>query len=145
MLKRSKSLPWLCLLLLGCLLFLSVSPVQAAAREIKPLKQWRGRIERFIPYSNPVGDYLANQAKLDQLWTDWQIPGKSPQVDFKTGLVLVRTCNCSLISIAPLLSEQGDLHIQVTMTKDLRDDTAYVLVLIPRQGIRTIEGKPIED
>ena len=43
------------------------------------------------------------------------------------------------------LSEQGDLQIQVTITKDLRDDTAYVMLLIPRQGIRTVEGKPIRD
>jgi hypothetical protein len=64
-------------------------------------------------------------------------------VDFKTQLVLVRTCRCSRISIAPLLDDRGDLNIQVTMTKDIRPDAAYVMVLIPRQGIRTVAGKPL--
>ncbi|MFH1090526.1 MAG: hypothetical protein V1742_03050 [Pseudomonadota bacterium] len=147
MMQRLESGKWLrlMLLLIAGLLCLSVSETQAATREIQPLKEWRGRIDHFIPYGNPYGGYLASQAKLDKLWAEWQIPGKSPQVDFKTQLVLVRTCNCSLISIAPLLNDQGDLKIQMTMTKDLRKDTAYVLVLIPRQGIRTIEGKPIGD
>lgn len=145
MLQRTKYVLCFWLLLIGGLLSWSVSLAQAGDREIKPLKEWRGRIARFIPYGNPVGDYLASQAELDKLWGDWQIPGKSPQVDFKTGVVLVRTCNCSHISIAPLLNDQGDLHIQVTMTKDLRDDTGYVIVLIPRQGIKTVEGKPIAD
>ena len=48
-------------------------------------------------------------------------------VDFKTQLVLVRTCNCSIISIAPMLDDRGDLNIQVTMTKDIRPDAAYVM------------------
>jgi hypothetical protein len=145
MIKREKSDQWLRLLLIGTLFFLLGSATQAATREIQPLQEWRGRIDRFIPYGDPYGGYLASQAKLDKLWAEWQIPGKSPQVDFKTQLVLVRTCNCSIISIAPRLDDQGDLKIQVTITKDLRQDTAYVMVLIPRQGIQTIAGKPIGD
>ena len=109
------------------------------------MKEWGGRIARFLTAPEPARGYLASQAELDKLWKEWQIPGKSPRVDFKTRLVLVRTCNCSSISIDPLLNDQGDLKIQVTITKDLREDTAYVMVLIPRQGIRTVEGKPIGD
>jgi len=142
---NTESWQWLWLLLAGVMICASVSLAQAEGREIKPLKEWRGRIDRFIPYGNPGGDYIASQAELDKFWTAWQIPEKKPVVDFKTQLVLVRTCNCSLISIAPLLNEQGDLKVQVTITKDLRKDTAYVMVLIPRQGIRTVEGKPISD
>lgn len=144
MLIRTKSVSWLFLLFFGILLCLSVPLAQAEGGEIKPVQEWRGRINRFLTAPEPARGYLASQAELDKLWEKWQISGKSPQVDFKAHLVLVRTCNCSHIWIAPLLNDQGDLQIQVTITKDLRDDTAYVMVLIPRQGIRTVEGKPLE-
>jgi len=116
---------------------------QAEVREIKPLKEWRGRVESSLKKKAPARGYLATQEDLDKLWAAWKITGKSPKVDFKTRLVLVRTCNCSHISITPLLNERGDLHAQVTVTKDITEDAAYVLVLIPRRGIRSVEGKPM--
>jgi hypothetical protein len=135
---------WLRLLLIASLLCLPVSAAWAEGRVIKPLQEWRGRVDNARGAQAPRRGYFATQAELDKLWAAWQIPGKSPKVDFVTRLVLVRTCNCSLISIAPFLSEQGDLQIQVTITKDLREDTGYIMVLIPRQGIKTVAGKPLE-
>jgi hypothetical protein len=143
MLKRSRSGQWLWLLLIGSLLCGSVSLAQADVREIKPLQEWQGRVSKAIGAQAPACGYIASQAELDKLWPAWRIPGAKPVVDFKTRLVLVRTCNCSLIFITPLLGDHGDLHVQVTVTKDIRPDTAYIIVLIPRQGIRTIEGKAI--
>lgn len=143
--KKPKSNPCRWLLLICALLCWSVPVAQADDREIKPLQQWRGRIESFLTAPEPARGYLLSQAEMDELWQEWQLPGKSPQVDFKNQIVIVRTCNCSHIFIVPLLSESGDLQVQMTMTKDLREDTAYVMVLIPRQGIRTVDGKPIGD
>jgi hypothetical protein len=119
------------------------SVAQAEVREIKILKQWGGRVDNAVGKKAPSRGYIAGQEELDQLWAAWKIPGKSPKVDFKTRLVLVQTCNCSHISIAPLLNEKGNLHIQVTVTKDITEDTAYVLALISRRGIRSFEGKPL--
>lgn len=141
--KKCSSFKLLWLMLVGGLLCLAVSISQAEVREIKALKEWRGRVENNLGKAAPQRGYLVSQAELDHLWTAWRIADK-PAVDFQTQLVLVRTCNCSLISIAPLLNEEGDLNIQVTMTKDLREDTAYCLVLIPRRGIRTVQGKALE-
>jgi hypothetical protein len=145
MMQKPESGKWLRLMLICGLLCLSASTTQAATREIQPLKEWRGRIERSLQSAAPAQGYLASQAELDRLWAAWRIDGDKPGVDFKTQLLLARTCNCSIISIAPLLDDRGDLNIQVTMTKDIRPDAAYVMVLIPRQGIRTIAGKPIGD
>ena len=140
----AKSGPWLPLLLAGVLICASAYLAQAESRAIKPLKEWRGRVDNARGQQAPVRGYLVNQGKLDKLWAAWQIPGKAPKVDFKTQLVLVRTCNCSQVSLIPLLNEKGNLQIQVTMTKDITADTAYIMVLIPRQGIQTIEEKPLE-
>ncbi|MDD2900929.1 MAG: hypothetical protein PHU44_00670 [Syntrophales bacterium] len=116
----------------------------AESRAVKPLQEWRGRIDNASVGLAPARGYFANQGELDRLWAAWRIPGPCPKVDFKTQLMLVRTCNCSQISVAPLLKEKGNLQVQVTITKDLREDTGYILVLIPRQGIRSIDGKPLE-
>lgn len=142
--KAAKSPTLLWLLFIGALLCLSVSLVQAEERELRPLKQWHGRVNSIVGAQAPAGGFIVNQQELAKLWEAWQIPGSKPAVDFKTQLMLVRTCNCSLITIAPLLNDQGDLHIQVTVTKDITQDTAYAIVLIARHGIKTIEGKPLE-
>ncbi|MCX5891381.1 MAG: hypothetical protein NTW80_00065 [Deltaproteobacteria bacterium] len=144
MMQKTKYILRFRLLLIGALLCLSVSMAQAEEREIRPLQQWRSRVNSVMGAQAPAGGFIVGQEELDKLWIAWQIPGNKPAVDFKTQLLLVRTCNCSLISVAPLLNDQGDLHIQVTVTKDIREGTAYVIVLIPRHGIKTIEGKPLE-
>lgn len=144
MMGKTKPRQWLRLLLVGVMICASASLALAEYRAIKPLKVWRGRVDNALGAQAPARGYIANQGELAKLWAAWQIPGKCPWVDFKTQLVLVRTCNCSQISLAPLLNEKGNLQIQVTITKDITPDTAYVMVLIPRQGIRTVEGKPLE-
>jgi len=141
--NNTKSGQWLWLMLAGIMICSSAAIAPAEVREIKSLKEWRGRVDNASGKKAPTRGFLASQAEMDKLWTAWRIPGTCPKVDFKTRLVLVRTCNCSHISIAPLLKEKGDLHVQVTITKDLREDTAYVIALIPRRGIRTVEGKPL--
>jgi hypothetical protein len=65
-------------------------------------------------------------------------------VDFHTEVLLVATCTCSVITLSPRLDEKGDLGLGVTMTKDLTPDVAYIMALVPRQGILTVEGKPLE-
>ena len=135
---------WLPLLLAGVLICTSAYLALAESNAIKPLKEWRGRIDNAGSRLAPARGYFINQSELAKLWAAWRIAEPCPKVDFKTQLVLVRTCPCSHISIAPLLDDKGNLHVQVTITKDLREDTGYILVLIPRQGIRTVEGKPLE-
>jgi hypothetical protein len=130
-------------MLMGVMLFLSASAAQANERPIQALKEWRGRIDRGLQSAAPAPGFLATQEELDRLWAAWRLDGNKPVVDFKTQLLLVRTCNCSIISIAPLLDDRGDLKIQATMTKDIRPDAAYVIVLISRQGISTVAGKPL--
>ncbi|MBI4794233.1 MAG: hypothetical protein HY790_00020, partial [Deltaproteobacteria bacterium] len=66
---------WLWLLLIGSLLCLSVPPAQAEVREIKPLKEWRGRVDNAIGEKAPARGYVASQGELDKLWAAWQIPG----------------------------------------------------------------------
>ena len=143
MMKKPNSVPWLCLALIGAFFSLFASPLQAAGQEIKPLKEWRGRMEQALQWTHPARGFLINQEEVDRLWAAWQISDK-PAVDFKTQLLLVGTCTCSHITLHPRLDDKGDLTVGVTMTKDLREDAAYVIFLVPRQGVRTIKGKPFE-
>lgn len=141
--KKSGSILWLGLLLISALFFLEALPLQAAGREIKPLKEWRGRVAPALQWTHPARGFPVNQEEVDRLWAAWQISDK-PTVDFQTQLLLVGTCTCSHITLHPRLDDQGDLTVGVTMTKDLTEDAAYVIFLVPRQGVRTIKGKPFE-
>ncbi|MBM4273213.1 MAG: hypothetical protein FJ134_01960 [Deltaproteobacteria bacterium] len=142
--KKNKYLQWLFLILISSLLFLLAPMAAADSREIKPLKEWKGRMDNSLAREYPVRkNFLATQEELDKLWAEWRLPHDKPAVDFKTHLVLVGNCPCSLITMAPRLDDGGNLTLGVTVTKDLREDLAYIIVLIPRQGIRSVEGKPL--
>jgi len=140
---KSKYLAWLLVILIGGLAFLSESLYAVGGREIKPLKQWSGRLERSLWRNHPAKNVLTSQAELDKLWAAWRLPQDKPAVDFQTQLLLVATCTCSIISVSSRLDDAGNLTLGVTITKDLAEDAAYIIALLPRQGIRTVEGKPL--
>jgi len=113
-------------LLLGWLALLLPAPAQG--REIKPRQKWSGRLEKSLESQHPLKkNHLASQGELEA-----------------TEVLLVATCTCSVITLSPRLDEKGDLGLGVTMTKDLTPDVAYIMALVPRQGILTVEGKPLE-
>ena len=108
MMQRPELGKWLRLMLVGGLLCLLVSETQAATREIQPLKEWRGRIERSLQQAALDQGYLTNQADLDRLRANWRIDGDKPTGwTARHSWCLVRTCNCSIISIAPCWTRPG--------------------------------------
>jgi hypothetical protein len=134
---------WLVLAIIGSFLRLSVCWATGGDREIKPVKQWRGRTAWSLVRNYPVKNFLSSQKELNELWTAWRLPGEPPSLDFRTHILLVATCTCSHITVSPCWHDGGNLTMGVTITKDLTPDAAYIMALIPRAGIRTVEGKPL--
>jgi len=126
-------------------MFYYVSQSQADNREIKPLKTWTGWLDESLRREYPVRkNFLSSQEELDKLWAAWRLPEKEkPAVDFSTQLILVGNCPCSHISMAPRLDGKGNLFLGVSITKDISESLSYIIVLIPRQGIRAVEGRPL--
>jgi len=109
---------------------------------VKLLQQWKGRIS--LDKSAPTMAYLADAAAIKALWQDWEIKGSPPKINFQKELLLVAAVRSGLVIChPPLLDDRGDLKTQIVATPDAPAFRSYVLYLIPRAGIRSIDGKPL--
>jgi hypothetical protein len=92
----------------------------------------------------PKRNYIVSEKELTRVWKAWKVKDEMPKVDFDKQLVLVVTSRSSGLGLTPRLEENGDLKVIAFATADLRPDYAFQFGLIPREGIKTIEGKAIE-
>jgi hypothetical protein len=91
----------------------------------------------------PKSGVIVTQKEYDRVTRAWNVENP-PKVDFDKELVLVASARSSQMTIEPKLDETGDLRVNVLTNKD---DTAgvtrYALRSVLRNGVRTINGKPI--
>jgi hypothetical protein len=85
---------------------------------------------------------IASEKKLAALWNAWKLE-KQPKIDFGKELVIVYTSNTSGLKMSLLLKDGGNLQVLAIATRDIREDFAYDIQVIPREGIKTVEGKEI--
>lgn len=119
----------------------------AEAKEIKPVKQWTGTIEKALQREAPAQGYIVSEKALVHLWQAWKIKDEMPIVDFEKELVLVITLQTGgYFSKNAEVDDQGDLSVKILTSAHLSLDHKYkyVITLIKRDGIKTIHGKAIE-
>jgi hypothetical protein len=91
----------------------------------------------------PKSGIIVNQKEYDRLTQAWTVKNP-PKVDFQKELLLVAAARSSQVTIEPKLDEAGDLRANVLTNKD---DTAgvtrYAIRSVRRDGVKTVNGKPI--
>jgi hypothetical protein len=124
------------------LIALLASAVHAEAKEVKPTKQWTGSVEdEKLQKEAPT--VIASAKTFEKVWKAWKPADKVPEVDFAKELVLVATTRGSRLSIRLLLEDSGNLKVGAIATRDLRPGFRYEMVVVPREGIKTVDGKEI--
>ena len=113
-------------------------------KPIKPSKSFTGRIDKDQQKEGPANGVIANAKDLEKLWKAWKIKDEMPKVDFDKELVLIATGQCGKVTLAPSLDDKGDVKTLALATRDLREDFAYNIVVISREGVKTINGKEIK-
>jgi hypothetical protein len=86
---------------------------------------------------------IANAKTLEKVWKAWGIKDKMPDVDFTKEIVLTATTNGSRLNLRPVIDEKGDLKTLGLGTSDLRPGFRYVIVVVSREGVKTINGKEV--
>jgi hypothetical protein len=91
----------------------------------------------------PKTGVIVNQKEYDRVTQAWTIKNP-PKVDFEKEFLLVAAARSSQVTIEPRVDEAGDLRVNVLTNKD---DTAgvtrYAIRSVRRDGVKTINGKPI--
>jgi hypothetical protein len=123
---------------------LAAEPAGAGTAPVKPLKEWTGRVkDQKLRKLAPKLLYIVTQNELAKLWKAWEIKDKLPEVDFTRQLVLVAAAPSSRLTLKAALDDKGDLKVLAAATADLRPDFGYHILLISREGVKTINGKPV--
>ncbi len=121
-------------------------PAASAAQDksIKPLREWRGSVTNEALAKNaPASNVITDEKSFTKLWQSWEPDKKVPEVDFKKELVLVATTRGSKLNLSAQLAEGGNLKALAIATRDLRPGFRYHLIVVPREGIQSVNGKKL--
>ena len=127
------------------LLLTTVLPLQAGpakGKPLKPLKQWSGSVED-LSLQKAAPEVIVSAPELEKLWQAWKVPGPVPQVDFAKELVVVTTTRGSRLRFGATLDEQGNLQVAGMATRDLRPGFRYVIAVVSREGVKSVNGKEL--
>lgn len=120
---------------------------QGGKKMIKATQTWSGKVAdndaaKFAPKSG----YLTDQKSFEALWDAWKLKDKAPMIDFDKQIVLVTLArggpNVPRTSFT--LDDNGNLKVQAISTLIGGPGFGYSIDVLNREGIKTIEGKAIE-
>jgi hypothetical protein len=120
---------------------------QGAAKKLKVRELHRGSIaDEKLMDEAPKSGVLDDRKDFEKLLKAWKVTKKLPKVDFrKQVVVVVTTTGGRLLPINATLSEEGDLKFVAGATRDLKPGFRYILAVVPRAGVKTVNGKKLKD
>jgi hypothetical protein len=124
---------------------LLLAAAAVAAGPVEPSATWDAMLgDVALKELAPKSGFLADEQAFAELWKAWR-PGEDvPAVDFSKDLILVALANGpNRARTRPTLDEAGDLKFTVMQTKRGGRGFGYALLMVSREGIKTVKGEPI--
>jgi hypothetical protein len=126
-------------------LALTVTPgFLTAGQPVPVVEKWDGSVEDLaLQKLAPPTGYLTDPKQFAALWNGWKVGEKAPKIDFDKQLVLVATTRGGRLGMKPQLTDQGDLRASAIATRDLRPGFRYLILVVSRTGVKTVNGKQL--
>lgn len=103
--------------------------------------EFRGAIaDETLMKALPENGVIASEKAMEKLAKAWGV--KAPKVDFDKEIVVVGVTSGSRINGRPQL-KAGDLRIAFLSTRDLVPGFRYLMIVHPRDGVKTVNGKDL--
>ena len=118
--------------------------VPAERELVTPVKEWSGSIEDPTVVS-AAPEIIVSAKEFEALWLAWKLPGPVPEVDFSSYLVAVQTTVGSRLRLSAVLEDNGNLIVLGLATRDLHPGFRYVLAVLSRTGVKTVNGKELQN
>jgi len=109
-------------------------------------KLWVGLLNnRALEKEKPARGFVNSAAEFAKLWTAWFGKEKQPEIDFDKQVVIVATSTKARICGLHLIDNKGDVQVHVGLIRGAPEgeECSYGLLVVDREGIKTIQGKPI--
>ena len=121
----------------------ALAPTQALAQKKKVdiTKTWSGSVED----EKAIKPEAITSAKgLEAVWKAWKVEGDVPKVDFTKDIVVAAYSVGSKLKLAGAnLDEKGNLDLLGFGTSDIRPGFRYVLGVVSREGVKTVNKKDL--
>jgi hypothetical protein len=129
---------------LAAVMFLAAGVAVAAPKPLKANNTWMGSIDdEKLAKEMPENGVITNAKDFEKLVKVWKVAEKVPEVNFDKEIVLVAKTEGSKLTLRALLDEKGDLKALGITTADLRPGFRYVLISVPKEGVKTVNGKAL--
>src|SRR6266851_1934818 len=133
---------WLAGVLAVVIAALLTSTALAEKTKIKTTKEWKGSVaDEKLAKDAPA--CITDAKALEKLWKAWKIEDKMPEVDFTKEIVVLSTTPGSRLTIFANLDDKGNLEVGGLATRDFGEGFRYVIATVPREGVKTINGKDL--
>jgi hypothetical protein len=114
--------------------------IAAASATVVPDQVWSGRVA--LEARPPLQTSIARAADWNRVWRACHLQGAPPRVDFTRQLGLVAVRRGNEVKFATMNTVDGDLRTNVEVSPGTPPHLTCAIALVPRQGIRTVNGAP---
>jgi hypothetical protein len=119
-------------------------PGETTAKEVKPTRQWNGSVaDEALQKEAPQRGYITDTKAFTKLWQAWKVSRRAPAIDFTKELALVATTSGNRLDVTARLTAEGDLRVLSMATADFLPGIRYQIVVVPRDGVKTVNGKQL--
>jgi hypothetical protein len=123
--------------------FAALAPPQAVAqgKKVEITKTWSGSVEDEKAMKP---ECITSAKGLEAVWKAWKIAGDVPKVDFTKNIVVaVYSAGSKLNMAGANLDDKGNLDVLGVGTRDIRPGFRYVLGVVSREGVKTVNKKDL--
>jgi hypothetical protein len=111
---------------------------------VKTTNAWQGSIQdKELKSAAPESGVITKAKDFEALVKAWKVADKVPEVDFDTELILVATTSGSKLSLSATLDDKGDMKTLPIATRDLGTGFRFVIISVPKAGVKTVNGKEL--
>lgn len=131
--------------LFGAVLMLTIVGVtRADSTPVKTINSWSGSVDDTnLQKATPENGVITNAKAFEKLIKAWKVAEKVPEVDFTKEVIFVETTVGSRLNLNASLDEKGDLKVVGLATSDFGLGFRYVILSLPREGVKTVNGKAL--
>jgi hypothetical protein len=128
----------------AAVMFLAAGIAVAAPTPLKATNTWMGSIEdEKLAKEMPENGVITNAKDFEKLVKAWKVADKVPEVNFDKEIVIVAKTEGSKLTLNASLDEKGDVKALGLGTRDLRPGFRYVIISVPKEGVKTVNGKEL--
>jgi hypothetical protein len=126
---------------LACLAFIGITSQALEKKKVAIAEKWSGSVENEAVMKP---ECITSAKSLAAVWKAWKVKGEVPKIDFTKNIVVAVYSVGSKLDLAKVtLDDVGNLDVVGLGTSDFGPGFRYVLGLVSRDGVITLNKKDL--